>query len=80
LQAFEQQFDASDRARVLLNFSVEAYSADNKNKIAAQEFKLEQPSKTPNAQGAIDGFADLTQQAISVIGRWLAELPDTQQH
>jgi cholesterol transport system auxiliary component len=74
LQTFEQQFDTADKARVLLNFSVEAYSVDNKNKIATQEFRLEQSSKTLNAQGAIDGFTDLTTQAVNKIQIWLAGL------
>lgn len=78
LQAFEQQFDTADKAHVLLHFSVEAYSADNKNKIAEQEFKLEQASKSPNAQGAIDGFTDLTQQAVSKLQIWLAGLAAAQ--
>lgn len=73
LQDFEQQFDASDRARVVLRFSVEAYS-DNK-KIGVQEFYLQQPTKTPDAAGAISGFADLAQQAAGKIQDWLAGLP-----
>jgi len=75
LQTFEQQFDATDKARVVLHFSVEAYSADNTQKVATQEFRLEQPSKTADAKGAISGFADLTQQAVSKIQGWLSGLP-----
>ncbi|MDO9163081.1 MAG: hypothetical protein Q8N35_10180 [Methylococcaceae bacterium] len=72
---FEQQFDAIDKARVVLHFSVEAYSADNTQKVATQEFRLEQPSKTPDAKGAISAFADLTQQAVSKTQSWLSGLP-----
>jgi len=75
LQTFEQQFDAADKAHVVLHFSVEAYSADNTQKVATQEFRLEQPSKTADAKGAISGFADLTQQAVSKIQSWLLGLP-----
>jgi len=75
LQTFEQQFDTTDKARVVLHFSVEAYSADNTQKVATQEFRLEQPSKTADAKGAISGFADLTQQAVSKIQSWLSGLP-----
>jgi len=75
LQTFEQQFDAADKAHVVLHFSVEAYSADNTQKVATQEFRLEQPSKTADAKGAISGFADLTQQAVSKIQGWLSGLP-----
>jgi hypothetical protein len=55
--------DASDRAREVLRFSVDAYSGDNKQKIGTQEFHLEQSAKTPDAAG-VSGFTDLTRQAI----------------
>jgi len=74
LQDFEQQFDAPDRARVVLRFSVEAYSANDKQKIGTQEFYLQQPTKTPDAAGAISGFTDLTQQAGERIQGWLTGL------
>lgn len=77
MQVFEQQFDASDKARVLLHFSAEAYTADNKNKIASHEFKLEQVTNTPDAKGAISSFANLTKQAVSQLEIWLAGLPDS---
>ncbi|MGZ8160634.1 MAG: ABC-type transport auxiliary lipoprotein family protein [Methylobacter sp.] len=74
LQDFEQQFDASDRARVVLHFSVEAYSGNNK--MGTQEFYLQQPTKTPDAAGAISGFAELTQQAAGKIQEWLMGLSE----
>ena len=74
LQDFEQQFDAPDRARVVLRFSVEAYSSDNKQKIDTQEFYLQQPSKTPDAAGAISGFTDLAHQSVKKIQDWLTGL------
>lgn len=74
LQDFEQQFDAPDRARVVLRFTVDAYAADNKQKIGTQEFYLQQPTKTPDAAGAISSFSDLTQQAGERIRNWLAGL------
>jgi cholesterol transport system auxiliary component len=75
LLEFEQQFDASDRAREVLRFSVDAYSGDNKQKIGTQEFHLEQSAKTPDAAGAVSGFTDLTRQAIGRVQTWLAGLP-----
>ncbi|WP_340123163.1 hypothetical protein [Methylobacter svalbardensis] len=72
LQDFEQQFDAPDRARVVLRFSVEAYS--NNTKIGTQKFHLQQSTKTPDAAGAISGFADLARQAGEKIEGWLAGL------
>lgn len=71
LQDFEQQFDAPERARVVLRFTVEAYSADNKQKIGTQAFYLQQATKTPDAAGAIGGFSDLAQQAVGKIRDWL---------
>jgi cholesterol transport system auxiliary component len=77
LQDFEQQFDAPDRARVVLRFSVEAYPVDNKQKIITQEFYLQQPAKTPDAAGAVSGFTDLAQQANQKIQDWLMSLSDS---
>jgi cholesterol transport system auxiliary component len=70
LQDFEQQFDAPDRSRVVLRFSVEAYSDDNK-KIGAKEFYLERSTPTPDAAGAVSGFKNLTRQAIDKVQLWL---------
>ncbi|MCF7966895.1 hypothetical protein V3O24_13920 [Methylobacter sp. Wu8] len=77
LQDFEQQFEAPERAKVVLRFSVEAYAANNK-KIGVQEFYLQQFTKTPDAAGAISGFTDLTHQAAEKIQGWLAGLPNRQ--
>jgi cholesterol transport system auxiliary component len=76
LQDFEQQFDASDRARVVLRFSAEAYSIGNNQAIATKEFYLEQSTKTPDAMGAISGFTYLAQQAAGKIQDWLNGLLD----
>jgi cholesterol transport system auxiliary component len=74
LQDFEQQFDAPDQARVVLRFSVEAYSGDNNKKAGMQEFYLERPTTTPDAAGAVSGFDNLTRQAAERIQVWLAGL------
>ncbi len=76
LQDFEQQFDSPDRSRVVLRFSVEAYAVDDKQKLMTQTFYLEQPTKTPDAAGAINGFTDLTRQAEQKIQAWLTRLPN----
>lgn len=76
LHDFEQQFDAPDRARVMLRFSVEAYSGIPNKKVYTQEFYLEQPTATPDASGAVSGFASLTRQAVDRIQVWVAELSD----
>ena len=73
---FEQQFEAPDKARALLRFYVEAYVADNKTVIAAQEIRLEKMTQTADAAGAVNAFADLTQQAGDKIRDWLTGLPN----
>ncbi len=79
LQDFEQQFDAPDRARVVLRFSVEAYSDNNKQKIGTQEFYLQQSTKTPDAAGAIIGFIDLVHKATERTQDWVAGLSNHQE-
>ncbi len=74
LQDFEQQFDAPDRARVVLRFSAAAHFIGDNQAIATQEFYLEQATQTPDAAGAISGFTDLTQQATGKIQDWLKGL------
>ena len=76
LQDFEQQFDAPDRSRVVLRFSVEAYSDSTNKQAGTQEFYLEHSTKTPNAAGAVSGFANLTRQAADRIQVWLAGISD----
>lgn len=71
---FEQQFDAPDRARVMMRFYVNAYPSGNKQKVGTQEFLIEKPTKTPDAAGAVSGFADLTRQAADRIQDWLTGL------
>jgi len=63
LSEFEQRFDSPDRARVVLDFYVEAYSSDNKRLIDTQGFHFERSTPTPDAAGAVNGLADLTRQA-----------------
>jgi len=74
LEDFEQQFDAPERAHVVLNFSVDAYYGNKK--IGTQGFYLRQPTKTADAAGAIAGFIDLAHQATERIQSWIAGLPD----
>ena len=76
LHDFEQQFDTPDRARVVLRFSVEAYSAGHDKKVNTKEFYLEQLTATADASGAVREFANLTRQAADKIQVWLAGLPD----
>jgi len=75
LSEFEQQFDAPDRARVVLDFFVEAYSSDTKRLIDSQGFHFERSTPTPDAAGAITALADLTRQAAERVLNWLKQLP-----
>ncbi|NOT83364.1 MAG: hypothetical protein HOP02_00995 [Methylococcaceae bacterium] len=71
---FEQQFDSPKQARVILRFSVDAYSIDHQHKLDTRLFKLELPTKTPDAEGAIAGFSALIQQATIKTQHWIAGL------
>jgi cholesterol transport system auxiliary component len=79
LMDFEQQFEASDRARVVMRFYLEAYASDSKRQLGAHEFHLQQATQTPDAAGAVTAFAGLVQQAESRIQDWLAGLPESGQ-
>lgn len=74
LLEFEQQFDALDKARVVLRFSAEARSPDNQRTVGIQTFRLEQATASANAAGAVAGFAGLTRQATDRIHGWLSGL------
>ncbi len=71
---FEQQFDSPKQARVVLRFSVDAYSVDHQHKLGTQLFKLELPTKTPNAAGTIAGFTALVGQSVGKIQDWVVGL------
>jgi cholesterol transport system auxiliary component len=79
LQDFEQQFDAPDKARVVLRFTVEAYSPNDKQKVGSKEFYLDQATKSPDAAGAINSFSDVAHQAVKKIQDWFLALPGRQE-
>lgn len=68
---FEQQFDTARHTRVVLNVVVELYASDAERLLATQTFHLQQATATPDATGAVAGFAHLTQQAGNQIQQWL---------
>ena len=74
LQDFEQPFDTQGQARVVMRFSVEAYAGNTNKQVGTREFYLERPTPTPDAAGAVSGFAHLTQQAADSIQIWLVGL------
>lgn len=76
LLEFEQQFDSLKQAKALLRFSAEAYSADQKNKIGTQEFRLERITKTPDAAGAVTAFSELALLSAERLQHWLSGLSE----
>lgn len=71
---FEQQFEAPGSASVLLQFSADVFAADSKKKLAAREFVLRSGKVSPDAEGAVEGFAELAKQASHQIQTWLLNL------
>ena len=71
---FEQQFDTPKQARVVLHFITDAYALESDRLIATQDFRLEQATTTPDATGAVIGFAHLTQQATDKLQQWLTTI------
>jgi cholesterol transport system auxiliary component len=71
---FEQQFEAPGRASVVLRFSAEALSANRKNRSDREVFLLRSGRVSPDAQGAVKGFAELAEQARQRIQAWLLNL------
>lgn len=68
---FEQHFEAPGNASVLLHFSAEVFAADSRNRLERREFVLRSRTVNPDAQGAVDGFAELAEQASRQIQAWL---------
>jgi cholesterol transport system auxiliary component len=71
---FEQQFEAPGSASVLLQFSADVFAVDSKKKLAAREFVLRSGKVSPDAEGAVEGFAELAKQASQQIQTWLLNL------
>lgn len=76
LLEFEQQFESPSQSKVLMRLSVEAYSADHKIELGAEQFRFERWTDTPDAPGAVTAFSELTRQAADRIQTWLSELSD----
>jgi cholesterol transport system auxiliary component len=71
---FEQQFDTAKQAKVFMRVSVTALSSNNKP-LATREFQWQRLTQTPDANGAVQGFAMLVRGAVNDIDGWLADLP-----
>jgi cholesterol transport system auxiliary component len=77
LGEFEQQFDSPTTARVMMAMRVSVYAPHSEKQLASKDFRFEQVSATPDAAGAVAGFASLTRQATDRIQSWLAGLAST---
>ena len=71
LLEFEQHFSAPGQAKVLMAFTVDAKSAAKNLVEHRQEFRLQRPSPTPDARGAVAAFSSLTKEAAQQIQNWL---------
>lgn len=71
LTVFEQQFDTTTSARVVMHFTVTTTPNANNGHSRKQEFKLQRACATADANGAVNAFAELTRQAIEQIQSWL---------
>lgn len=78
LTQFEQQFETSNQARVVMSLLVSALAARDYRLIANRSFNLSQNTVSPDAAGAIAGFVKLTEQAKADIQAWLETLPDAE--
>ena len=73
---FEQQFETPGDTSVLLRFSAEVSAASSKKRLGVKEFVLRSGKVSPDAQGAVIGFAELAEQAAEQIRAWLENLAD----
>ncbi|MDO9107299.1 MAG: hypothetical protein Q7U57_20340 [Methylovulum sp.] len=73
---FEQQFDAPDRARAVLRFSLTTSEEGKSDHLTTRIISLEQPTITPDAKGAVNAFAHLAQQAVNKTQELLTDRMD----
>ncbi|MEO9061451.1 MAG: hypothetical protein ABI270_05355 [Nitrosospira sp.] len=78
LTQFEQQFETSNQARVVMSLMVSVRAAKDHRLVANRSFNLSQDTVSLDAAGAIAGFATLTEQAKTGIQAWLETLPDAE--
>ncbi|MGR9088340.1 MAG: ABC-type transport auxiliary lipoprotein family protein [Gammaproteobacteria bacterium] len=71
LLEFEQQFVSANQSKAVLNLFAEVYTADHHSFKDAKEFRMEQWTSTPNAEGAVDAFSLLTRKAAGQLQSWL---------
>ncbi|GAB4256520.1 MAG: hypothetical protein Kow0065_05300 [Methylomicrobium sp.] len=71
---FEQRFESADRASSVLRFEIAVYRTDLNKTTAAKIFRFERANTRANAEGAVQAFAELTEEAVVAVSAWLAHL------
>jgi len=74
LTQFEQRFSAPDKAQVIMELRVSTFSSKENTLLAKQTFKGVKITARPDAQGAILGFSQLTEQMNTQITAWLQRM------
>lgn len=71
---FEQQFDRPGHAKALMSFTVTAYTSNLKTRLGSKTFRLERVTATPDAEGAVNAFSELSRRAAGQVEGWLSGL------
>lgn len=74
LTDFEQIFETSDHAQVVLRFEAKAETLGSGQAVADRTFVFKRPAATPDAHGAVAAFALLVDEAVDAVQTWLASL------
>ena len=77
LMQFEQQFESTSDARVIMVFKVSVFSGDGSGLLSKRVFNFSKSTKSPDAIGAIESFVDLTDLASKELSSWVASLLET---
>jgi cholesterol transport system auxiliary component len=70
---FEQQFANPNAAHVVLRFVAE-FGNTTGQAVTSREFRIQQATKTADAAGAVNAFAEAAKQATNSLGKWLAQV------
>jgi cholesterol transport system auxiliary component len=74
LMNFEQRFQSSSEAYVVMSLKATVFSTNYKKKGGDKDFYWRYPCPSPNADGAIMAFRRLLKQVDSDLNAWLAPL------
>lgn len=71
---FEQLFDQAGQSQVVMNVHVTARLSDSRKIVAERNFNLQQQTISADAQGAIRGFVETSDDLIEQLDQWLLKL------